>query len=247
MARTEVIMYDGGDHEPVHLVAGKADTEERWSNESDDGSDTNSIVKTEILQPNQKGIARLFSCLATNAQFTGDFVKAIGQQVKADARAPVDCSFQMNDMKGHMSASTPRVSNTIPRRAGVQLRRDASSTSISVYSSVSGKSSCTGSVSLAGAPYEVLVPAYTSLGLVVSSSQIGPRVLRVKDESPLRQMVTEGDYILSIDGMDVRDMTARELSGWLSQSEDMATERTIILMANENVFENYKGDNSNKV
>ncbi len=135
---------------------------------------------------------------------------------------------------------------------------DDSDSDVASMSSLSGKTSYSGTISLsnygAGTPYEVLVPASTPLGLIVQSSPIpvsipasasapghfswsyGPQVLKVKTTSPLHSLVQEGDYVLSVDGVDVRGMTARELSCWLHRGGDGGggdggAERTLIFMS----------------
>ena len=96
--------------------------------------------------------------------------------------------------------------------------------------------SCPSSFDLSGEPYEVLVPTSETLGLVVKSSKswsrAGPQILKVKQTSPLYNIVQEGDYIMSVDGMDARNLTARELSQWLHRHDpDAGAERTLILIS----------------
>ena len=165
----------------------------------------NSIVRTEVVQPNNGGISRLLSCFTTNSNLHGSFAQSLA---------------------GALSERTPRVSNVLGQDT---IHMDRNMSTISAVSSLSGKSSC--SVSVNGELYEVLVPAPKPLGLVVKSSKSGPQILHVKPTSPLYRMVDEGDYIISVDGIDARFMSARELSKWLHRNEGMTGERTIILMS----------------
>jgi hypothetical protein len=59
-------------------------------------------------------------------------------------------------------------------------------------------------------------------------------------------MVQEGDFILSVDGIDARFMSARELSKWLHRNENVSGERTMILMSEQN-FHACKDDGSDFV
>ena len=64
---------------------------------------------------------------------------------------------------------------------------------------------------------------------VVKTTKLGPQVIHVKESSPLRQVVEDGDYILAIDGKDIRYTSAKSLAKWLHNT-DMTNERTMILM-----------------
>ncbi|GFH44936.1 predicted protein [Chaetoceros tenuissimus] len=112
----------------------------------------------------------------------------------------------------------------------IQVSRGHSS--LSVVSSLSGRSSCSGSITLTGEPYEVVVPTNKSLGLIVKTSSAGPKIVHVKPASPLEDIVEVGDYILSVDSVDARSMSARALSKWLHANNDNESgERTMILMS----------------
>ena len=146
-------------------------------------------------------------------------------------------------LSGIISDNTPRVSNVLDSRL------DPDSSSISVVSSLSGQSSYSGAASnlSGGETFEVLVPASKPLGLVVKSSRSGPKVLKVKDVSPLGHWVKPGDYILSADGMDARRMTARELSQWLHRNDGRMRERTLILMRKKKSYVIREDDDSDIV
>ena len=75
--------------------------------------------------------------------------------------------------------------------------------------------------------YEIRVPP-GSLGMVVVSSREGPRVYHVKDESPLANLIEEGDIILSIDNHNTQRMTATSLRRFL-RSRDAQAERVITI------------------
>lgn len=175
---------------------------------SRDNQSVNSLVESEALQPIGRGVRRMLSCFGPTASCVG-----------------VDFRHSISAL---MSEKTPRMSN-IYGHESIQLDRNQST--ISAVSSLSGKSSCSGSVSLTGEPFEVVVPANKALGLVVKSSSTGPKILFVKPTSPLSHVVQEGDFILSVDGIDARFMSARELSNWLHHHENLSGERTMILMS----------------
>jgi len=193
--------------------------------QEDDTRSANSLVSTDILHTHtnpKKGVgSRMFSCLGDSPKFIRtSFTQSFsGIMTRSDTdRTPTTPA---------RGASHPFGNPTYPI--------NPSPSTISAVSSLSGKSSCTGSISLSGGePYEVLVPASAPLGLVVKTSPSGPQILRVKPTSPLHNIVQEGDYILSADGVDARYMTARELSQWLHRHEGsgaMGGERTLILMS----------------
>ena len=117
---------------------------------------------------------------------------------------------------------------------------DNGSDVISVVSSLSGKSSCseTTLVFHDGEPYEVLVPGSKALGLVVTSTRTGPQIVHVKNTSPLHQIVENGDFILSVDGIDCRHISAKTLSKWLHKT-DSNVERTMILMGRKNSYHHF--------
>ena len=175
---------------------------------SRDNQSVNSLVETEAVLPVGRGVRRMLSCFGPTASCAG-----------------VDFRHSISAL---MSEKTPRMSNVYGHES-IQLDRNQSS--ISAVSSLSGKSSCSGSVSLTGEPFEVVVSAKKALGLVVKSSSTGPKILFVKPTSPLSHVVQEGDYILSVDGIDARFMSARELSNWLHHHGNLSGERTMILMS----------------
>ena len=75
--------------------------------------------------------------------------------------------------------------------------------------------------------YEIRAPP-GSLGMVVVTSREGPRVYHVKDESPLANVIEEGDIILSIDNHNTQRMTATSLRRFL-RSRDAQDERVITI------------------
>lgn len=75
--------------------------------------------------------------------------------------------------------------------------------------------------------YEIRAPP-GSLGMVVVTSREGPRVYHVKDESPLVNLIEEGDIILSIDNHNTQRMTATSLRRFL-RSRDAQAERVITI------------------
>lgn len=75
--------------------------------------------------------------------------------------------------------------------------------------------------------YEIRAPP-GSLGMVVVTSREGPRVYHVKDESPLANIIEEGDIILGIDSHDTTRMTATSLRRFL-RSRDARAERVITI------------------
>ena len=64
--------------------------------------------------------------------------------------------------------------------------------------------------------------------MVVVTSREGPRVYHVKDESPLANLIEEGDIILSIDNHNTQRMTATSLRRFL-RSRDAQAERVITI------------------
>jgi len=181
------------------------------------------VEGTEVVQPIGEGMRRMFSCFGPTTNHGG-------------------VGFR-HTISGLMSEKTPRISN-IHGHESIQIGRNQSE--VSAVSSISGKSSCSGSISLRGEPFEVVVPANRALGLIVKSSNAGPQILHVKKASPLTNMVQEGDFILSVDGIDARFMSARELSKWLHRNENVSGERTMILMSEQN-FHACKDDGSDFV
>lgn len=73
--------------------------------------------------------------------------------------------------------------------------------------------------------YEIRAPP-GSLGMVVVTSREGPRVYHVKDESPLANVIEEGDIIEGIDNHNTSRMTATSLRRFL-RSRDAQAERVI--------------------
>lgn len=161
------------------------------------------------LQAINQGVKRMFACFGPTTNFGSDGFK--------------------RTISGLMSEKTPKISNTMSHE-NIQVSRGHSS--LSVVSSLSGRSSCSGSITLTGEPYEVVVPTNKSLGLIVKTSSAGPKIVHVKPASPLEDIVEVGDYILSVDSVDARSMSARALSKWLHANNDNESgERTMILMS----------------
>ena len=161
------------------------------------------------LQAINQGVKRMFACFGPTTNFGSDGFK--------------------RTISGLMSEKTPKISNTMSHE-NIQVSRGHSS--LSVVSSLSGRSSCSGSITLTGEPYEVVVPTNKSLGLIVKTSSAGPKIVHVKPASPLEDIVEVGDYILSVDSVDARSMSARALSRWLHANNDNESgERTMILMS----------------
>ncbi len=208
----------------------------------DECSTKESVVHTEVFQPKQTGITKLLACFAANAK--------AGYDTTLYKRSKAELSGGPYE-RGEMSMKTSMKSNMcgIPQEQQRQQNCDhgldqqnervemwRSDSNISAVSSLSGFSSFDGSAIADGDLYEVLIPNGRDLGLVVKSNTSGPKVFRVKDDSPLNGMVNKGDFILSIDGTDTRNMTAQDLSLWLhtkdeeGQKKDNKHERTIIFM-----------------
>ena len=75
--------------------------------------------------------------------------------------------------------------------------------------------------------YEVCAPP-GALGLILSSSGDGPTIHRIKDNSPIREVISEGDIIISVNGQDTSVMSAFLLSRFLSQCQAEDERRMII-------------------
>lgn len=165
---------------------------------------SNSKGESDVLQPTHQ-LARLMSCFSSTSILNNSNINTKSRDKKMSAMMSND----INDIVG------------APSETDV----------ISVVSSLSGKSSHTETTIEFhhGNPYEVLVPGNVPLGLVVKTTKLGPQVIHVKESSPLRQVVEDGDYILAIDGKDIRYTSAKSLAKWLHNT-DMTNERTMILM-----------------
>lgn len=71
------------------------------------------------------------------------------------------------------------------------------------------------------------------LGLSIrANSTAGPIVRKVKEGSPLADVVAPGDIIVSIDGVDTRSMSAAEIADFLARSEEgtRMTTRTLSIL-----------------
>ena len=175
-----------------------------------------SILKTEILQPDSKNLVRLLSCFSSTSLLNN--INNTTAQTKTNHEKVLP------------------VQSITHNKAEVGRGPDF----ISVVSSLSGRSLSTESTIdfYQGEPYEVLVSGDSALGLVVKSSQVGPQIVHIKQSSPLYQVVEEGDYILSVDGIDTRHISAKTLSKWLHKTNKTA-ERTIIFMGKKTSYHGY--------
>eukprot|EP00594_Rhizosolenia_setigera_P018476 CAMPEP_0178977952 /NCGR_PEP_ID=MMETSP0789-20121207/24833_1 /TAXON_ID=3005 /ORGANISM="Rhizosolenia setigera, Strain CCMP 1694" /LENGTH=702 /DNA_ID=CAMNT_0020667525 /DNA_START=375 /DNA_END=2482 /DNA_ORIENTATION=- len=90
--------------------------------------------------------------------------------------------------------------------------------------------------------YEVSAPPGL-LGLVIDSSLEGPCVYNVKEDSPLLGLVEEDDVIVSIDGIDTREMSATVFTEYLLAKKD-EPERLITILGNrvEDIITNANDD-----
>lgn len=180
----------------------------------DDDTSVASILQTEVLQPDNRNLSRLLSCFSSTSMLTNS-----NSQTRRNVNANANKNLPVESITQNESDSKRSLDY------------------ISVVSSLSGKSS--GSESTMdfsqGQPYEVLVPGDVPLGLVVRSSKAGPQIVHIKQTSPLNNVVDEGDFILSIDGMNTRHISAKTLSKWLHKSDSLV-ERTMIFMGRKTTY-----------
>jgi len=55
------------------------------------------------------------------------------------------------------------------------------------------------------------------LGIVVDSAEAGPTVFKIKDFSPLKGVLFEGDILLAIDDVNTKGMSAAEISAVMAK------------------------------
>ena len=81
--------------------------------------------------------------------------------------------------------------------------------------------------------YEVLAPS-GPIGIVVDTTERGPVVHSLKKGSPMQGLINPGDFIVALDGEDVRKLNAATLTKLMAKKASQA-ERKFMLLPSDNI------------